>query len=478
MLLIRRMEEKLSADSAAGVLPGAVHLYIGQEAVAAGVCMQLRETDWITSTHRGHGHFLGKGGDPKAMMAEIWGKKTGICKGMGGSMHVADLTKGILGANGIVGGGLAISVGAAFGEKLSGAGRVAVCFFGDGASNQGVFMECLNVSTLWELPLVFVCEHNHFSEFTRAEQVTAGNIVDRARAFRIHTAVVDGNDVEAVWKATGAAVALARGGEGPCFIEAETYRIKGHMEFEKELLAGGAYRNQQEIEEWRRARPDRPLGREAHSRPASPPPRSSRKSRRACDATVADAVTFSRTASPPIRSSCSISCSLARSPESGRRSISWRADATPRQSTTRCSRRWSAIPKVIVFGEDVELAIFGDTRGLLERFGRNRIRNTPICEATLTGMAVGAAAAGYRVVLHMMFSNFLYTGFDAIANQMAKLRLMTGGQLELPITIMSGYGGGRSNAAQHSDTPHSLLMNLGRRECRACRRRRRTRKAC
>lgn len=118
-------------------------------------------------------------------------------------------------------------------------------------------------------------------------------------------------------------------------------------------------------------------------------------------------------------------------------------------------------PKVIVFGEDVELAIFGDTRGLLERFGRNRIRNTPICEATLTGMAVGAAAAGYRVVLHMMFSNFLYTGFDAIANQMAKLRLMTGGQLELPITIMSGYGGGRSNAAQHSDTPHPLLMNLG-----------------
>ena len=250
MLLIRRMEEKLSADSAAGVLPGAVHLYIGQEAVAAGVCMQLKDTDWITSTHRGHGHFLGKGGDPNAMMAEIWGKKTGICKGMGGSMHVADLTKSILGANGIVGGGLAISVGAAFGEQLSRAGRVAVCFFGDGASNQGVFMECLNVSTLWKLPLVFVCEHNHFSEFTRAEQVTAGNIVDRAKAFGIHTAVVDGNDVAAVWKATGEAVARARRGDGPCFIEAETYRIKGHMEFEKELLAGGAYRNQEEIDSW------------------------------------------------------------------------------------------------------------------------------------------------------------------------------------------------------------------------------------
>ena len=251
MLLIRRIEEKLSADAAAGILPGAVHLYIGQEAVAAGVCMQLRDTDWITSTHRGHGHFLAKGGDPNAMMAEIWGKKTGICKGMGGSMHVADLTKGILGANGIVGGGLAIATGAGFGAKLSGEGRVAVCFFGDGAANQGVFMECLNVSSLWGLPVVFVCEHNHFCEFTRAEQVTSGQIVNRARAFGIHTSVVDGNDVEAVWMATGEAVARARRGEGPCFIEAETYRIKGHMEFEKELLAGGKYRELEEIEAWR-----------------------------------------------------------------------------------------------------------------------------------------------------------------------------------------------------------------------------------
>lgn len=251
MLLIRRMEEKLSADAAAGVLPGAVHLYIGQEAVAAGVCLQLKDTDWITSTHRGHGHFLAKGGDPKAMMAEIWGKRTGICKGMGGSMHVADLSKGILGANGIVGGGIAIATGAAFGARLAGEGRVAVCFFGDGASSQGVFMECMNVSTLWGLPLIFVCEHNHFSEFTRAEQVTSGQIVDRARAFKMPAVVVDGNDVEAVWKATGEAVAHARAGKGPCYIEAETYRIKGHMEFEKELLGGGSYRTAAEIEEWR-----------------------------------------------------------------------------------------------------------------------------------------------------------------------------------------------------------------------------------
>jgi acetoin:2,6-dichlorophenolindophenol oxidoreductase subunit alpha len=260
MLLIRRMEEKLRADAAAGILPGAVHLYIGQEAVAAGVCMQLKDTDYVTSTHRGHGHFLAKGGDPKAMMAEIWGKKTGICQGMGGSMHVADVTKGILGANGIVGGGFAICTGAAFSARLSGEGRVAVCFFGDGASNQGVFMECLNVSTLWKLPIVFVCEHNHFSEFTRAEQVTSGKIANRARAFGIHAAEVDGNDVEAVWQATREAVAKARAGAGPCFIEAETYRIQGHMEFEKELLAGGKYREADEIEQWRARDPIKRYG--------------------------------------------------------------------------------------------------------------------------------------------------------------------------------------------------------------------------
>jgi pyruvate dehydrogenase E1 component alpha subunit len=255
MLLIRRMEEKLRADAAAGILPGAVHLYIGQEAVAAGVCMQLKDSDWITSTHRGHGHFLGKGGDPNSMLAEIWGKKTGICKGMGGSMHVADVSKGILGANGIVGGGFAIATGAAFGSLLSKDGRATVCFFGDGAANQGVFMECMNVSTLWKLPIVFVCEHNHFCEFTRAEQVTSGDIANRARAFGMHVQKVDGNDVEAVWNATAEAVARVRRGEGPCYIEAETYRIQGHMEFEKELLAGGKYRELDEIESWKKKDP-------------------------------------------------------------------------------------------------------------------------------------------------------------------------------------------------------------------------------
>ncbi len=256
MLLVRRVEERLRDDSAAGRLPGAVHLYIGEEAVAVGVCAHLGDRDYATSTHRGHGHFLAKGGDVNAMMAEIWAKQEGICRGMGGSMHVADISKGILGANGIVGAGLAIATGAAFGAKLDGDGRVAVCFFGDGASNQGVLMETLNVSTLWQLPVVFVCENNTFSEFTPSREVTAGRIADRARAFAMPTAEVDGNDVVAVWRAAGDAVARARAGGGPSFVEAHTYRIQGHFEAEAIVLSGGRYRDEEEIAAWQEKEKD------------------------------------------------------------------------------------------------------------------------------------------------------------------------------------------------------------------------------
>jgi TPP-dependent pyruvate/acetoin dehydrogenase alpha subunit len=250
MVLIRRAEERLAKVVAEVGLPGGVHLSIGQEAVAAGVCCQLDERDWITSTHRGHGHFLAKGGDLSQMFAEIWGKRTGICKGMGGSMHVADFTKGILGANGIVGGGLAIATGAALAAKLDEKGRAAVCFFGDGAANQGVFMESMNVSAAWKLPTVFVCENNGLSEFTVSSTVTAGALADRARAFNIPCDVLDGNDVLAVAAAAERAILRCRRDEGPSYIEAKTYRIRGHLEAEDSFLGGGCYRTAEEIERW------------------------------------------------------------------------------------------------------------------------------------------------------------------------------------------------------------------------------------
>jgi pyruvate dehydrogenase E1 component alpha subunit len=254
MLLIRRVEERLAKEFHAGNLPGAVHLYIGQEAVAVGMCSALTDADWITGTHRGHGHFLAKGGDPKTMVAEIYGKENGCCRGMGGSMHVTDLTKGMLGANGIVGAGLAITLGAAWVAQRDGKQQVAVCFFGDGASNQGVLMETMNIATLWGLPMIFMCEHNMFSEFSPASTVTAGEISDRARAFGMPVSVVDGNDVLAVSEAAAEAVKHARAGNGPSFIEAKTYRIHGHIEAEIHFLAS-SYREEAEIDVWRKSDP-------------------------------------------------------------------------------------------------------------------------------------------------------------------------------------------------------------------------------
>lgn len=249
MLVIRETEEYLAAQFRAGELPAGVHLYVGQEASGVGICAHLSDEDWITSTHRGHGHFLAKGGDPYAMIAEIHAKADGICGGFGGTMHVADVSRGILGANGIVGGGLGIATGAAFAAKLEGKGKVAVCFFGDGAANQGTFMEAMNVASLWKLPLLLVCEHNGWSEFTRSEIATSGRIIDRAQPFAIPAFEADGNDVAAVWRAAGSALEVVRAGEGPALLVTYTYRTRGHVEAEINFLSQ-PYRSEEEVASW------------------------------------------------------------------------------------------------------------------------------------------------------------------------------------------------------------------------------------
>ena len=249
MQLIRKTEEHLGNASKAGEIPGPVHLYIGQEAVGVGVCTHLSDSDWIASTHRGHGHFLAKGGEPKTLMAEVYGRETGICKGMGGSMHVADFSKGIIGANGIVGGGIGLTTGAALASQLDGEGAVAVAFFGDGAANQGVLMESLNIGALWKLPLILVCENNGFSEFSPSDTVTSGEIAARAHPFGVPGVAVDGNDVLAVWQTANVAIRRAREGGVPTLIEARTYRTRGHVEYEHTFLTR-PYRDEAEVEAW------------------------------------------------------------------------------------------------------------------------------------------------------------------------------------------------------------------------------------
>lgn len=233
MFLIRRFEERVSRLYADGEIPGFVHLYIGEEAIAVGVCSNLNKDDFITSTHRGHGHLIAKGGNPKLMMAELFAKRTGYCKGKGGSMHIADINLGILGANGIVAGGIPIAVGAGYSAYLRGTPQVVVSFFGDGASNKGVFHEALNMSSAWNLPVVFVCENNQFGVSTHISRIT--NIDDlskRAVGYGIPGIAVDGNDVLAVQQVSKEAIERAREGKGPTLIVANTWRHHGHFEGE------------------------------------------------------------------------------------------------------------------------------------------------------------------------------------------------------------------------------------------------------
>lgn len=252
MRRIRCFEERVRDLSIANEIPGFVHVSIGEEASATGVGAALRLTDRITSTHRGHGHLIAKGARLDRMMAEIFGRRCGYCKGKGGSMHIADFALGILGANGIVGAGLPIATGSALAAVIQGRDDVTVSFFGDGAANEGAFHESLNLAAIWKLPVVFACENNGFGEFTPAQTVTSvADIAVRAQAYGIPGQIVDGNDVVAVHQAAAEAVARARRGEGPTLIECKTYRWEGHVVGEHAMIGTGQYRERAEIEQWR-----------------------------------------------------------------------------------------------------------------------------------------------------------------------------------------------------------------------------------
>lgn len=256
MLIIRRFEEKVSELFYRGELPGAAHLYIGEEAVAIGTCANLRADDRITSTHRGHGHLIAKGGKLKDMFAELYGREAGCCRGKGGSMHIADFKVGDIGAMGVVGGGLPVATGSALAAKLQGTDQVTVCFFGDGAVNQGTFHESINLAAIWNLPVIYVCENNVYALWSPYWRMVAGkSITNRARAYGIPGVVVDGNDVVAVFEAVRKAVERARTGKGPSLVECQTYRWHGHNEGEEAILGDRHYRTKEEIEDWKRKDP-------------------------------------------------------------------------------------------------------------------------------------------------------------------------------------------------------------------------------
>ncbi len=251
MLTIRLFEEQVNELYTSARMPGLAHLYSGEEAIAVGVCQALRRDDYITSTHRGHGHCLAKGASVDKMFAELLGKAAGYCRGKGGSMHIADQEMGNLGANAIVGGSAGIATGAALSSKMRGVDQVTVCFFGDGALGQGVLYETMNMAALWKLPVIYVCENNLYTEYTPVAETTAGDISARPKAFGIHTEVVDGQDVIAVYRTTQTLVERARRGEGPAFLACNTYRYYGHHVGD---IQRAYYRSKEEEQEWRAQR--------------------------------------------------------------------------------------------------------------------------------------------------------------------------------------------------------------------------------
>jgi len=477
---IRALENNIANLLSKAVLKGASHLYAGEEAVAVGAVSAIRDDDLITSTHRGHGHAhahgdkMAKTPDAKQehynkMMAEVLGKTGGYCKGKGGSMHIADVEHGNLGATGIVGGNIPVAVGAALAQKLLGTDRVVVCFFGDGASNTGNFHESLNMASIWDLPVIFVAENNMYGMSVPFKKVTKlPDIASRACAYGIPGEVVDGMDVLAVRGAVKKAAERARRGEGPTLIEAKTYRWYGHSHSDPR-----AYRTREEEAEWKKRDPiivmkenlqsvkmftdsefealetavDEKMEKAMKFSNASPEPKA--------EEVNTDVFAPAKFTATDYETDRRLRIAIAKGEV--KREISYAA-ALVEAAREEMLRD----PKVFIMGEDVGLygGAYGATRDLYKEFGEWRVLDTPISEATIGGAAVGAAMAGMRPIAEIMYVDFTPLAMDQVANQGAKNRYMFGGKTSVPMVIRTEGGAGRAIAAHHSQSLESLWTHF------------------
>jgi len=447
MVKIRRFDEKTTELFVQGLVKGTAHSYVGEEAVAAAACANLRADDYIVGTHRGHGHCIAKGARVDRMMAELFGRVDGYCRGLGGSMHIAALDLNILGCNGIVAAGLPIGNGAALTARLRRTDRVVIAFFGDGASSQGVVHESLNLAAVWKLPIIFLCENNQYALSTSSKRTIAGeSIAARAAAYAIPGVRVDGNDALAVYEAVRSAVARARAGEGPTLVEALTYRWGGHS-----MRANlPDYRTKDEEREWMERDPIARLRAELERGGASV--MRLKDLEESVEVEMDRAVAFATASAEPtvdvMESSVYAPHLPAAEPtERGgpERTMAEAINEALHAEMTRDER-------VFVMGEDVSLigGIFGVTRGLRDKFGEDRVRDTPISEAGFLGAGVGAAIAGMRPIVEIQIWDFIAVAMDQVVNQAAKFRYMLGGGPTVPLVIRGPQGGGIRLAAQHS----------------------------
>ncbi|HLN15945.1 MAG TPA: dehydrogenase E1 component subunit alpha/beta [Acidimicrobiales bacterium] len=456
MLLIRGFEERVADLYRDGLVPGFVHLSTGQEAAAVGACWPLRPDDVITSTHRGHGHCLAKGLDPTRMFAELMGRAEGTNRGRGGSMHIADPKLGIFGANGIVAAGLPIAVGAATAAQLRHSDTVALAFFGDGALGQGAFHEALNLAAVWQLPVIFCCENNGYAEFSPTASQQAGSLERRAEGYALPYRAVDGNDVVATARAVGDLVLTARSGGGPAVVEATTYRWHGHYEGDPER-----YRAPEELAAWRQRDPLL-----LHRRRLVDAGMSEAQIDE-LEASVAsqldEAVERARSLASPSASTLFDFVVRERPPSPEPPGPAADAPVYRTMDAIRSALEFELATDARVFLAGVDVGaggnVFGLTRGLQERFGE-RVRDTPISETAIVGLAVGAAMAGLRPVVELMYLDFLGVCLDQLLNQAAKLPFMTGGAAEMSLTVRTQFGAGRSSGSQHSQSLEALLAHI------------------
>ena len=440
-------------------LLGELHLSIGQEAIAAGTCAHLHREDSVTSHYRGHGHAIAKGVDMAKIASEILGRETGLSKGKGGHMHLFDASNNFS-TTGIVGAQLPLSLGPALTSKTLGSESLSVAFFGDGAANQGTFHESLNLASVWELPVIFVCEDNAWAmSVPKTASTSVQDNAQRAAAYNMPGVVVDGNDVLDVWKRAQEAVVRARSGEGPTLLDCKTYRLRGHIEGDQQI-----YRSREELEEWHGKDPILRL--EKHILGEQIFAQSELDHIRDEEKALVDRAIESAKNSPWPRAEESLTSvfEAAREPskpppEPGSRELTF-GEAI----TEAMKQEMESDSRVILLGEDVRVGLgggaFGCSTGLHEEFGDSRILDTPISESAFIGAAIGAASTGLRPIVELQFVDFFGVAMDQIYNQMAKIHYMSDGRFKVPLVLRAAMGGGYGDAAQGSQCLYSIFAHV------------------
>ena len=458
MQLIRQCEEQLARCHQRGLIYGACHTYVGEEAIATGVCAHLNQDDVVFSTHRGHGHALAKGLPPVQLIAELFGRELGCSRGRGGSMHLFAPEIGLMGTSGIVGPCILQAAGAGYSFKLMRTPRVAVAFFGDGAVNNGAFHEGLNMAAIWKLPVLFVCENNQFATEVPFSYA-AGNpeVASRAAAYGLPGVAVDGNDVQAVWRAAQEAVERARTGGGATLIECKTYRTRPHAEG----MGDFTYRTRDEVNAWKARCPIQRARAVLISRGTTVAELD------AVDSGVAAEVDAATKAAEqaPLPDGATATRHVygeepgasAIEPAAGDRPLSFAA-----ATVEALDAEMAAQPGIFVMGEGIGVrgGNFATTAGLFAKYGAERLCDTPICERGFVGLACGAAMTGTRPVIDFMFIDFINDAFGELVNQIAKMQYMSSGRLRMPVLLRGCVGIGHSAATHHSGSYHSIFSHI------------------